>query len=188
MDGMDGSLSRSEKKRRAKGVEELAKEILNLSAGDIRKLPCPAELIEEMVTGRGLKGPALKRQVKYIARELRNISVEPVMAALAEKKGSKLKEKKEFHELEYLRNQIVNEALSLHDEYRQHEEVADSSELKGELFDRLAAELPNLDLAELKKSAMRYAVTRKPRYNREVFRLLQAAFEEAKYLKEQENK
>ena len=85
---MDQQLSRSEQKRRAKGLEELAAELVELSATDIKRLPCDDLLKGEIKSTAAMKGPSLKRQLKFIAKQLREMDFEPLFQFLAEQKGS----------------------------------------------------------------------------------------------------
>lgn len=173
---MDYSLSRSEKKRRSRNYIELALELVNLSPLEIKNLPCDDFLKQEILATRDFKAGAKKRQIKFLSKNLREIDATSLFAFLTEKKGSNLQEKKQFHELENLRDNIINEALA---EYRKAIEV-------NEEFDRdwpsaslqAAAELfPDLDLEAVRTAAWRYTRTRKGALNREIFRLLKAAAE-----------
>jgi len=178
---MDTEISRSEKKRRAKSIEELAWELVKLAASDIRLLPCEDWLKQEISSAGRLKGPARKRQIKYIAKELRQIPLDGLLQALAEKKGSKLKQKKDFHELEHLRERIIDEALLLHDEAQREDRTPQQKDWQSDVLEMLNDILPDVDIDAIKKAALRYAMTRKAGYSREIFRLLNAAKERARY-------
>ena len=101
---MDTQLSRSEKKRRAKAVEELVTELAVLPEGEIAALPCDSDIKEEITVAGKLKGGARKRQLKYVTKLLRERPVDELFTFLARKKGSMLKEKREFQEIENFRN------------------------------------------------------------------------------------
>ncbi|MFZ5774444.1 MAG: ribosome biogenesis factor YjgA [Thermodesulfobacteriota bacterium] len=173
-------VSRSEKKRQAKNIEEIAKELVDLSAADLRLLPCPEYIKEEIKVSKGLTGGALKRQTKYIAKELRDIPTDEILDFLAQRKGSRLKEANAFHELEHLREEIITEAITAWDEARQEGERLDEG-WESETIAAASTRFDNLDSASLKKSALRYAATRKPAHRRELFRLLQAAHERQQF-------
>jgi ribosome-associated protein len=173
-------VSRSEKKRQAKNIEEIAKELMALSPAHIKKLPADDLLKTELHNSRDLKGPALKRQIKYIASMLRETGSDAVLAFLAERKGSHLKQTGEFHELERLREDIITEVLAAREEaWHNHEHLTESWQ-----SDTIAAacrRFPALDHDALKKSALRYAATRKPVHRREIFRQLHAAMERQQF-------
>ena len=105
-------VSRSEKKRLAKNIEEIAKELVELSPAHIKKLPADDLLKAELSNSRDLKGGALKRQTKFIAGLLRESGTDEILAFLAERKGSHLKQTGAFHELERLREDIITEVLA----------------------------------------------------------------------------
>ncbi len=64
-------ISRSEKKRRAKNIEALVKELATCSAAVIKKLPCDDFVKEELLQVITIKGGAKNRQIKYITKYLR---------------------------------------------------------------------------------------------------------------------
>ncbi|MFA6284566.1 MAG: ribosome biogenesis factor YjgA [Desulfurivibrionaceae bacterium] len=173
-------VSRSEKKRQAKNIEEIAKELMALSPAHIKKLPADDLLKTELHNFRDLKGPALKRQIKYIASMLRESGTDDILAFLAERKGSHLKQTGEFHELERLREDIITEVLAAREEaWHNHEHLTES--WQSETIAAAGRRFPALDLDALKKSALRYAATRKPVHRRELFRQLHAAMERQQF-------
>jgi ribosome-associated protein len=186
---MEENISRSEKKRRAKGVEKLELELFELSAKDIATLPCDATVKDAIVAGQGLRGGARKRQAKYLAKVLRQETelAQELLIFLENRKGSKLKEVGEFHELERLRDAIINDAIILHDErialerIRQHQHRLEKS-IAGRAIEEAVRALPGLNSEELQKTALMYARTRKPLYNRELFRMLKSALERSKFV------
>ena len=177
---MDNTSSRTEQKRRAKEIEQLAGELASLSPAQIKKLPCDDFTRQEILMAGPLKGGARKRQIKYIAKELRQIDPEPLLAFLEERKGSKLKQNREFHELERLRQDILSEAIEAFINAQTTGETLDSG-WQSELAATAKQSLPALDTNAVNQAARSYAKIRKPSYSREVFRLLQAAKEQTHY-------
>lgn len=169
-------ISRSEKKRQAKQVEELAYELATLPPAEIRRLPCEPFIQEEILAAVGLKGGAYKRQVKYLAKELREQETAPLLTFLAERQGSQLKEKQEFHELEQLREAIITDVLTAHDEARAEERPLDD-DWPSPAIDKAMALFPELDEAAIRTAAARYARNRKSAYSKEIFRALRTAQE-----------
>jgi ribosome-associated protein len=112
---METQLSKSEKKRRAKGIEQMVHELAALPVGEIINLPCDEELQHEIGKIKDLKSGARKRQIKYITKLLREQPTDNLFLFLEEKRGSSLKQKREFHELEYLRDSLINEAVQAYD-------------------------------------------------------------------------
>lgn len=177
---MDTRISRSQKKQQAKNIEQLAKELVELSESNIKHLPCDSFLQQEIINTKSLKGGAKKRQVKYIAKELRHGSPDNLLLFLEKHKGSKLKKNKEFHELERLRDMIITEVIASVKQAR-----ADNSRLSEEwqskAINSASNKLPDLNITAVQKSAIRFGITRKPVYSREIFRLLKAAAERLQY-------
>jgi ribosome-associated protein len=97
---MESTLSRSEKKRQAKDVEKLSHELAELPPADLAKLPCDDFLRREIGASHNLKGGAKKRQIKYVARELRQLELGEILTFLEERQGSRLKSRGEDKELE----------------------------------------------------------------------------------------
>jgi ribosome-associated protein len=173
-------VSRSEKKRQAKNIEEIAKELMTLSPAHIKKLPADELLKTELQNSRSLKGPALKRQIKYIASMLRENGADEVLAFLTERKGSHLKQTGEFHELERLREDIITEVIEAREEAQRNQEHL-TENWQSDTIAVACRRFPALDHNALKKSALRYAATRKPVHRREMFRQLHAAMERQQF-------
>ena len=173
-------VSRSEKKRQAKNIEEIAKELVALSPALIKKLPADDLLKTELNNSRDLKGGALKRQTKFIAGMLRESGADAVLAFLTERKGSHLKQAGEFHELERLREDIITEVIEAREEAQRDQEHLTES-WQSETIAVACRRFPALDHNALKKSALRYAATRKPVHRREMFRQLHAAMERQQF-------
>jgi ribosome-associated protein len=173
-------VSRSEKKRQAKNIEEIAKELMALSPALIKKLPADELLKTELLNSCGIKGPALKRQIKYIAGMLRENGTDAVLAFLTERKGSHLKQVGEFHELERLREDIITEVIEAREEAQRNQEHLTES-WQSETIAVACRRFPALDQNALKKSALRFAATRKPVHRREMFRQLYAAMERQQF-------
>lgn len=188
---MGSQLSKSEKKRRAKGIEQLVSELAVLPLGEIVSLPCDQMIRDEIVSVKNLKGGARKRQLKYITKLLRDTSVDELYYFLAQKKGSTLKKKREFQELEHLRNLLISEALQLYEDrthengyFNENETVEFSHDNK--TLRSIVEFLPEVDEFLLKKTAIEFAKTRNRKFSRELFRIMRGAMEKAQFSKQQE--
>jgi ribosome-associated protein len=190
---MDSQLSKSEKKRRAKGIEQLVIELAALPLGEIASLPCDQEVREEIASARNLKGGSRKRQLKYATKLLRDKPVEELYSFLAQKKGSRLKEKREFHELEHFRNLLMTEAVQLYEERMHSNGYVNEKEPVEFLRDSvtirtIVKHLPQVDKTHLQNTAIQFAKTRNRKFSRELFRTLKAAAEKALFSQKQEAK
>jgi ribosome-associated protein len=180
---MEQHISRSEKKRQVKNIENLALELVELPKVTIQKLPCDDFLKKEIIAAKNLKAGSRKRQIKFITKNLRGADFAPLLDFLATEKGSRLQETQIFHELEYLRDQIVAETFEAQLEAEKKGARLDSS-WNCKTVDAACAQFPNLDKGNLKDAAIKFTVTRKPVFKREIFRMLKAAREQQKYAQE----
>jgi ribosome-associated protein len=172
-------ISRSEKKRQLKRVEELVAELAGLPAGVIGKIPCSDEIRRLLLDAAPMKGGARKRHIKYIAKLLRDEPLEEVYTFLSGRKGAALQKKKEFHEIELYRDTLLNEAIEAHGNAESSGEPMEE-EWTGRTVDAIRSALPGVDQKQLLRLAALYARTHNRKYSRELFRLLQAAHEQVK--------
>ena len=183
---MDSQLSRSEKKRRAQGIEQLVNELASLTDNEIISLPCEQEIQEEIRSAKNLKGGAKKRQLKYATKLLRDKPVEDLYDFLAQKKGSLLKKNREFHELENFRNLLINEAVQLYEDVMNNNGYINEDEplnllKKSQAIDAIVDCFPQIDQVLLRNTAIQFARTRNRKFSRELFRILKAALEKTHY-------
>jgi len=102
-------LSRTKKKQLAKQVEQLAHQLTDLPENQFKQLELSAELAEEVELARATRGHGShKRQVKYLAGLLRKREVEllRVQGQLQQLDQVARSEKREFHQLEKLRERL----------------------------------------------------------------------------------
>lgn len=170
-------LSRSEQKRRIRELEKLVRELVAMPAPVLSSLPAPEEVTALIREAATMKGGARKRQIKYITKLLRKEPLEELYTFVSGRRGAALEEKRALHELEYLRDALLNEALEqerLH--RRRHLEWEEDwpSRVAGEIGKRF----PGLDTRVLTRLAWLYTRGRNRRHGREIFRLLRAAREQ----------
>jgi ribosome-associated protein len=187
---MDSQLSKSEKKRRAKGIEKLVYELASLPHREINELPCDQEIREEILSAKNQKGGAQKRQLKYATKLLRKKPVDDLYDFLARKKGSSLQKNREFHNLEHLRNLLINEAVQQYEDMVQNNRyINEDNSLvilgKSAALEAIVEQMPDVDQALLKNTAIQFARTRNRKFTRELFRILKAAFEKLQYSQKQ---
>jgi len=175
---VDGTTpSRSALKRRAEAVEDLARDLAELGAAVLRRLPLDEELSHEIRSTADLRGGSRKRQIKHLAKMLREREIDPLLQALDEQRGSHLRQKNEFLEMERIRNLLVDEASFAYDMALRHGEELALSWTSPTLDGLLPEALTREDAAALRSALYSFVRTRKKRYFREVFRILQAAAE-----------
>ena len=173
---MTDIISKSERKRRCQWQEELAAALTVLTDSDLQKLPADAETLQAIRDSRPLKAGARKRQLKYLAKLLREREVTAIHAFLEEKKGSRLRVNQRQHQAEHLRDTFVNAAIAALEESRQAQIPWDGQWHSEALTGFLAAH-PRVDGREINQIATNYAQSRNRLHYRELFRLIKAAID-----------
>lgn len=171
-------ISKSEKKRQFKQTEQVAMELVELSSGELKSLDCSEELKKEIIAARGLKGGSRKRQVKYVAKVMRQESLDGIYEFLVRRKGSDLKTKQQFHEAERLRDTLINEAVESHQDC-QRDQVVWDIDWKSNEISPLLKRYPELKESEIRKTIYNYVKTRNRVHYRELFRMMKGAIDQA---------
>jgi ribosome-associated protein len=178
---MTERISKSAQKRRFKDEEGAAAELAKLSDKDLKKLSIDQAIKDEIIHCRGLKGGALKRQVKYLAKVMREGSIEEIFDFLAARKGSKLKENILLREVERLRDVIINEAMD-NQQLCLQAGVVWEPDWPGEQIDSFVKRYP-VDEGDLRRTVFQYVKTRIHNHNREVSRIVKAAVEKEEMIR-----
>ncbi len=169
-------LSKSEKKRQHKHGEEIAAALVALSSVELARLDCSEALKAEIKIAQECKGGARKRQIKYVAKVMRQEPLEPIYQFLEGRKGSQLRTKQQFHEAERLRDGVVNEAMASWQEAL-HDQIEWEPGWTSEQIPLLLDALPGIQEKELRRAIYSYVKSRNRRYLREVFRIIKAAMD-----------
>lgn len=173
---MEEYISKSEQKRRFKQTESVAAEIAELSNNDLKSFPGSDELKEEIQNIRGLKGGARQRQIKYLAKVMRQEPLDDIYNYLSERKGSHLKSKQQFHEAERIRDAIINEAIADHEHCRQ-EQLDWDMDWQADEIAVACKSYPSLDAGEIRKTVYSYVKSRNRLHYRELHRMVKAAID-----------
>ncbi len=179
---MDIPLSRTEKKRRIKQLEKLVDEMGRLPPILIESLPCDEEICDLLRQASSLKGGAKKRQIKYVTKLLKSSpdNIDNLYAFMAQKQGAALQDKREFHEIEYIRDSLLNEALEQRKHAKEnHEELEEN--WSSHVVQEVSSQFPSVDQMLLKRLAQLFARTRNRKHSREIFRILRAAQEDERF-------
>ena len=166
-----------------KEIETLVFELAKLSSQVVDKCPCSQEVRELLKEAGGLKGGAKKRQLKYITKLLKEEPLDELYKYLADRKGTELVKNKQFHEIEYWRDSLLNEAIEAKKEcaaeFMEWNEQWDSK-----VAASIANELPGAEKNTLLRLAYLFVQTRNPRHSREIFRYLIAIREQERFSKD----
>ena len=154
--------SKSQRKRDAHALQDLAESLVELSASELDRVPMPEHLREAVLDARRMTAHgALARQRQYLGRLMRDIDPEPIREALEEIRARSRTHVAQFHRVERWRDRLL----------------AEGDAALGELL----AEHPEADAQHL-RSLMREAVKEQklgkpPQAARRLFRDLRALFE-----------
>lgn len=184
---MEIHISRSEQKRRIKQLEKLVHNMTMLPVTLIDALPCSKEVINLVRDAASLKGGARKRQIKYITKILKHdpVEMDAVYVFMSERQGTTLQDTKEFHEIEYLRDTLLNEAIAqLKTARENHVEMEEN--WPSQVVAEISKQFPEIDSRLLTRLSWLFARTRNRKHSREVFRLLKAALEQKRFASKQE--
>ena len=95
--------SKSSRKREMEALQDLGRQLVELSTERLRKVPLPENLYEAIRAAQGFKMEALRRQLQYIGKLMRNVDPAPIQAQLDVFNGNSAAEVARQHRLERLR-------------------------------------------------------------------------------------
>ncbi|GAB4058343.1 ribosome biogenesis factor YjgA [Uliginosibacterium sediminicola] len=149
--------SKSQKKRDMQALQELGEALVKLPKERLARLDIPDTLREALRDAQRIEGrnEAMRRQIQYIGKLMRDVDPEPIRAALEASKGKSRAETARMHRLEALRDRFLAD-----------EQVASE----------IASTYPGADLQhlrQLRRNALRdKEQARPPRAYREIYQLL----------------
>jgi ribosome-associated protein len=159
-------VSRSQKRREALDVLQLAHALAELSDAQLARVPLSDELREEVLRARAVTQQiARKRQTQFLAKQLRRREdeLEPIRAALEHDRDHSRREAVTLHRIETWRERLIAEGDDAMTELLQH--------------------FPQIDRQQLRQLARQARVEREqnksPHAQRELFRTLREMFDAA---------
>ncbi len=123
--------SKSQRKRDMTALQELGGELLELSASALDSIPMPQDLRDAVdqaktITAHGGR----KRQLQYIGKLMRDIDAAPIRAALEQRNRQSRESAQHFHQLEQLRDRLLQEGDSVVDEVCERHPAAERQRLR----------------------------------------------------------
>lgn len=107
-DEFDTRPSKSAVKREMLALQALGEALVALSEGDLATIPLEEPLLEAIHTARRIKSrEGRRRQLQYIGKLMRKIDVTELQAAYDDLLNGRQLHNQQFHELEALRDQLV---------------------------------------------------------------------------------
>jgi ribosome-associated protein len=102
--------SKTQLKDAADKLKKLGLELVDLTKGEREKIPLDDELLDavELCTRINRKKDGFRRQLQLIGKKLRGRDVAPIELALSRLKSSHSEANRHFHNLERMRDDIIN--------------------------------------------------------------------------------
>ena len=115
--GFDDSeiVSKSQRKREMTALQDMGVELVKLPRARLEKFDLPENLLSALVEAQRLNSHgAIRRQMQYIGKLMRDVEIEPIAEQLAALRGESAAAKAEFHALEHWRTRLIadDQALS----------------------------------------------------------------------------
>ena len=122
--------SKSQRKREALASQALGESLATLAPSDLARIPMWPDLEAAVAGARGLERAALRRQIRYIGRVLREGDAEPIVQALDTVRRPGRREAARHRRIERLRDALLAG--------------------NGEAFDRVREAMPHPDFRKLR--------------------------------------
>ncbi|HEB93811.1 MAG TPA: DUF615 domain-containing protein [Gammaproteobacteria bacterium] len=157
--------SKSQLKRDMHALQELGEELVNLSPEQFKKFELPEALHDAVVEARRIHSRgALKRQLQYVGRMMRNVDPAPIREKLDALRGQSRQAAAQLHRIERWRDRLLEEG--------------------DHILEELVTRYPDVDrqyLRQLVRNASKEKLANKaPRSARLLFRYLRELMEEKK--------
>lgn len=106
-------ISKTQRKAEADALQVIGKKLVDLPSDRITKLNLPEGLYDAVFEARRLKSyGAIRRQLQYIGRLMRDVDAESITEQLSRWEGKHHEENARFHALERWRDRLINEAAT----------------------------------------------------------------------------
>jgi ribosome-associated protein len=110
----DEIVSKSQRKREMTALQEMGAELVKLSKSRLEKFDLPDNLLNALLEAQRLTSHgAIRRQMQYIGKVMRDVEIEPIAEQLAIVRGESNAAKAEFHALENWRARLIKDDQAL---------------------------------------------------------------------------
>jgi len=117
-------ISKSQRKRESTALQDLGKELFELSRDQLKKMDLPESLLGALLEAKRLTSHgAMRRQMQFIGKVMRDIEVEPINQQLAVIRGESNLAKAQFHALENWRTRLIEDDTALSEWLARHPET-----------------------------------------------------------------
>ncbi|MFW5431429.1 MAG: ribosome biogenesis factor YjgA [Methylophilaceae bacterium] len=152
-------ISKTQRKAEADAQQMVGKKLIDLTKDQISKLNLDESLHEAILEAKRLKSNgAIRRQLQYIGKLMRNTEIEPITEQLARWEGKNNEENARFHALERWRDRLINDPAS------------------SDVLQDFLKQYPNAEIQQIRtlsRNALKEQSANKPlKSSRELFKLL----------------
>ncbi|MEJ5212005.1 MAG: ribosome biogenesis factor YjgA [Burkholderiales bacterium] len=110
----EGFVSKTRRKQEMHALQALGEQLTRLTAAQLAQLELPENLRDAIEAARRLRGhEALRRQMQYIGRLMRQVDPEPIRARLAAWRSQSAAETARHHRLEQWRDRLLADDAAL---------------------------------------------------------------------------
>ena len=128
---LDERPSKSQRKRDMTALQELGEELLGLSASALDRIPMPQALRDAVDQAKAITAHGgRKRQLQYIGKLMRDIDAAPIREALQQRTRQSRASAHRFHQLEQLRDRLLQEGEPVVDEICERHPHAERQRLR----------------------------------------------------------
>ncbi|WP_116964814.1 ribosome biogenesis factor YjgA [Fastidiosibacter lacustris] len=132
-DATNEQKSRTQIKKEAHSTTDFGKKLIELSEERIKKLPIDEKIIDEILKAKSMQRIALKRQIQYIGKLMRNTDLEKAYEIYEGFTQKNHAQSAKLHRLEQLRDELVNEHTTK------------------DALNKLMSDYPNIDVQQLRQ-------------------------------------
>lgn len=106
-------ISKTQRKAEADAQQAIGKKLIRLSKDKLGKLNLPESLYDAVIeANRMASNGAIRRQLQYIGRLMRDVDCDPIVDQLSRWDGSSHEENARFHLLERWRDRLIDESAT----------------------------------------------------------------------------
>ena len=154
-------ISKTKLKAEADAAQDIGKKLIDLSKDRLIKLNLPEALFDAVLEAKRLTANgAIRRQLQYLGRLMRDIDSAPIVAQLQAWEGKNTQENARFHGMERWRDRLITEPTALQEFLSAH---------------------ANIDIQQFRtliRNAQKEAAANKPpKSSRELFKLIRETVE-----------
>lgn len=155
-DNLIEPISKTKLKAEADAQQAIGKKLIDLSKDKLIKLDLPEALFDAVMEAKRLTANgAVRRQLQYLGRLMRDVDCAPIVEQLQAWEGKNVQENARFHTMERWRSRLIAEPLALQE---------------------FLAKFPQADIQQLRtliRNAQREEAAQKPpKSSREIFKLI----------------